>query len=197
MGKIIYLMGKSACGKDTIFKELLRQEEINLETVIPYTTRPIRAGEQNGIEYYFIEEKEYQKLFASGKIIEQREYHTFYGIWRYFTVDDGQFALQQNNYLMIGTLESYTKIKEYFGKEKMVPVFIELEDGERLQRALNRERKQKTPQYEEMCRRFLADWEDFQEEKIEKAEIGKRFYNGDLQQCLTEINRYIKEVIEK
>jgi len=72
---------------------------------------------------------------------------------------------------------------------------IELDDGIRLQRALDRERKEEHPKYKEMCRRFLADCEDFSEEKIQEAGICRRFYNEDLEQCLTEIVAYIAENI--
>lgn len=193
MGKIVYLMGKSSSGKDTIYKELLAQAAGSLRTVVPYTTRPIRSGEQNGVEYFFVGEEEYQELLQKGKVIEHREYHTVYGLWRYFTADDGQIALERGNCLMIGTLESYEKMKAYFGEESLLPVLVEVDDGERLQRALDRERQQEAPKYEEMCRRFLADSEDFQEEKILHAGIRKRFYNEDLRQCLEEITRYIDE----
>lgn len=94
---------------------------------------------------------------------------------------------------MIGTLESYNKTKEFFGQEKLVPVMIELDDGIRLQRALDREKAQDKPKYHELCRRFLADAEDFSEEKIKDAQILKRFFNNDLQQCLAEIMLYLKE----
>lgn len=196
MGKIFYLMGKSSSGKDTIFKELLKGKGgvPLLRTIVPYTTRPIRAGEQEGVEYHFTDEEGFQKLVASGKVIEQREYHTFYGIWRYFTVDDGQFAPEQNqDYIMIGTLEAYRSMQSYFGKDKVVPVLIELDDGTRLQRALDRERRQEQPKYEEMCRRFLADSEDFSEEKIKQAGIERRFQNDHLETCLEEIQDYIME----
>ena len=93
---------------------------------------------------------------------------------------------------MIGTLEAYEKLKAYFGADKLLPVLIELDDGVRLQRALNREKKQKHPKYEEMCRRFLADSEDFSEENIKRAGITKRFYNDELPRCLDEITDYIK-----
>ena len=59
----------------------------------------------------------------------------------------------------------------------MQPIYIEVDDGERLQRALDRERSQDTPQYAEMCRRFLADSADFSEENVARAGIRKRFYN--------------------
>ena len=94
---------------------------------------------------------------------------------------------------MIGTLESYEKVRAYFGKDKMIPIFIDLDDGVRLQRALDRERAQDVPQYGEMCRRFLADEQDFSEERITAAGIKKRFVNNKLEGCLLEIIEYIKE----
>lgn len=192
MAKIIYLMGKSSTGKDTIYKELLRKGAVDLHTIVPYTTRPIRAGEREGVEYLFTDEEGFQRLLEAGKVIEDRAYNTFHGLWRYFTVDDGQIDLQEKNYIMIGTLEAYEKMKAYFGEDKLLPVLIELDDGVRLQRALNRERKQKHPKYEEMCRRFLADSEDFSEGNIKRAGITRRFYNDELPRCLDEITDYIK-----
>ncbi len=191
MGKIVYLMGKSSSGKDTIFKRLLADGSLGLKTIVPYTTRPIRIGEQDGLEYFFTDEEGYQRLKKEGRIIEERAYRTFHGLWRYFTIDDGQIRWDGQNYIMIGTLEAYLKMKDYFGEDKMLPVMIELDDGVRLERALNRERKQKQPRYEEMCRRFLADSEDFSEEKIRKADIRHRFRNDDLEKCLAEISAYI------
>ena len=193
MGKIFYLMGKSSTGKDTIYRELLGQsDQERLCAIVPYTTRPIRAGEQEGREYHFVHEEEFQRLLSEGKVIEHREYQTFHGIWRYFTVDDGQFALdEEQNYIMIGTLEGYTSMQKYFGKELIVPVLIELDDGIRLQRALNREKKQEQPKYQEMCRRFLADSEDFAEARIQEAGIERRFQNENLKICLAEITDYI------
>lgn len=192
MGKIVYLMGKSSTGKDTLYKELLKEKRVPLHTIIPYTTRPIREGEKEGVEYFFTDEEGYKKLAAQKKIVEEREYHTFHGLWRYFTVDDGQIQLSQKDYITIGTLESYQKMKEYFGADKMLPIMVELDDGIRLQRALDREKMQEQPKYEEMCRRFLADSEDFSAEKMKEAGIDRIFYNDDLKKCLGEILDYIE-----
>lgn len=191
MGKIIYLMGKSSSGKDTIFRELIKRNKIGFRTIVPYTTRPIRVGETQGQEYFFTDEEGFLRLQSEGRVIEHRAYHTYHGIWRYFTVDDGQVDLSQCSYIIIGTLESYLSTGEYFGQDKMIPVLIELDDGIRLQRALNRERKQKNPKYEEMCRRYLADSQDFAEEKIKAAGIETRFYNDNLEKVLEEIEAYI------
>ena len=166
MGKIFYIVGKSCSGKDTIYRRLLKEGagEKALFTAVPYTTRPMRDGERDGREYFFTDEAGLEKLRAQGKVIEERKYMTWYGPWYYFTADDGQIDLNGKNYVMIGTLESFLAVRDYFGGERVFPVYVELDDGERLQRALDRERAQDVPKYEEMCRRFLADSEDFSEE---------------------------------
>src|SRR5699024_4345667 len=113
--------------------------------------------------------------------------------WIYFTADDGQIELEKKNYLGIGTLESYIHMKEYFGEENLCPLYIEVEDGERLKRAIRREELQPEPKYAEMCRRFLADEEDFSEENLKKAGIVKRFRNIDLESCVNELKNCIQK----
>lgn len=191
MSKIYYLMGKSSTGKDTIYKEL-RKRMPQLKNVTIYTTRPQREGEKEGEEYFFTDENELEKFKKEGRLIEERAYNTVCGIWRYFTADDGQFNFElKQDYLMIGTLESYEKMKAYFGSEKVVPLYIEVEDGERLSRALAREKAQKEPKYAEMCRRFLADSKDFAEENLARAGITERYENTDLEGVVEKICKKI------
>ncbi|MCR5195393.1 MAG: guanylate kinase [Pseudobutyrivibrio sp.] len=179
MGSIYCIMGKSSSGKDTIFKLLLEREDIRLKTIVSYTTRPIRSHEKPGEEYNFVSIEEKDKLLASGKVVEIREYNTVHGPWFYFTVDDGGVDLDNNDYLIIGTVQSFVKIRDYFGKDKVCPIYIEVDDGIRLSRALERERAQENPKYEEMCRRFLADQLDFSKEKLGEAEIENVFNNDE------------------
>ena len=190
MGKIYYVMGKSSSGKDTIYKMLLERHP-QFHTVVPYTTRPIREGERDGVEYFFVDAAELCEMQEADKIIEMRSYNTKCGIWTYFTADDGQIDLNRYDYLMIGTLVSYRAPREYFGEEKLVPVYIEVEAGLRLSRALERERRQAEPKYAEMCRRFLADSEDFSEENIKAAAIMRRFKNTEMEKCVSEIESHI------
>lgn len=197
-GKIYYLMGKSSSGKDTIYKQLLNDSELNLKTVVPYTTRPIRFGEREGVEYHFSDEAQMQRIKDSGKLIESRCYDTVHGKWYYFTVDDGQIDLENGDYIMLGTLESYAAMRDYYGGDVMVPVYIEVEDGVRLERALYREKQQKAPKYAEMCRRFLADTTDFCEENIKKHGITKHYNNNILEDCIAEIkNDLFKAQLKK
>ena len=192
MGKIFYIMGKSASGKDKIYSILLADQELNLRKMVLYTTRPVREGEENGKQYFFTDDKKLEEFRESGKLIESRSYHTVHGIWTYFTADDGQVKLNEADYLGIGTLESYRQLKEYYGEENVLPIYIQVEDGERLRRALVREQKQEEPKYSEMCRRFLADQEDFSEKNVIDAGIGIRFENDDLDICVKNISNYIK-----
>ncbi len=195
MGKIFCLMGKSACGKDPIYKKILTDDALPLKTLVPYTTRPIRDQETDGVEYYFLTEQQLRELQQQDKVIELRSYHTIHGIWHYFTVNDHQICLTEHHYLIIGTLESYQKLQQYFGKDALVPLYIELENGERLQRALNRERLQTNPKYAELCRRFLADENDFSSEHLNQAGITRVFINDDLERCTQELADCIREHI--
>lgn len=191
MSKIFYLMGKSASGKDTIYKKI-KETMPELKTIVIYTTRPIRKGETEGVEYHFVDEKKLQEFQEAGKVIELREYNTVHGIWKYFTVNDGQFDAD-DNYIAIGTLESYKGMREQLGADKLVPIYIEVEDGVRLERALARERSQKEPKYEELCRRFLADAADFSVDKLKEVGITHRFFNTDVEKCADEIVLGIRE----
>lgn len=196
-GTIFYVMGKSASGKDTVYRELKRRFP-QLGSVIMYTTRPKRDGERDGVQYFFKDRSFLQQCRDEGRLIECRTYETVCGPWDYFTVDDGQVRLETGeSYLMIGTLESYERTAEYYGREAIEPVYIEVEDGERLARALERERRQKNPGYKELCRRFLADEEDFKEENLRRCGIVKRYENGVLEECLEEIGERIRDRLDE
>jgi len=195
MHEIVFIMGKSSSGKDKIFKKLITDEELKLNTIVMYTTRPMRQGESDGAEYYFVSDDTAAKMEAEGRIIEIRAYHTVHGIWKYFTLDDGQIDINKGKYIVIGTLEAYEKFCDHYGKEHLMPIYIDVEDGIRLTRALAREKKQEHPKYAEMCRRFLADSIDFSEENISKLGIKIRYFNNELLDgCIDQIK---KDIIEK
>src|SRR5659263_686800 len=161
MGKIFCILGKSSCGKDTVFKELINDLSLGLLGVVTYTTRPRRENENDGVEYYFFDEEKLSEFKAAGQIIELRNYNTIKGIWTYCTIDDGFIDLKSGNYLMIVTLEAFKSLGEYFDRNAIVPICLMVEDGLRLTRALEREKNQLRPDSEELCRRFIADNVDF------------------------------------
>lgn len=184
MGKIYYIMGKSASGKDTIYQKICEKHP-SLQKMIPYTNRPKRDMEEEGRDYHFVDNKYLQTLEEEGKIIEKRVYQTVYGEWIYATGAD--MDPNEQSYIGIGTLESYVRLRDYYGADKVCPMYIEVETGLRLERALARERMQKEPKYTELCRRFLADEEDFAIEKLRKAGIEKIYHNIVLDTCIEEM----------
>ncbi|MBO6007251.1 MAG: guanylate kinase [Lachnospiraceae bacterium] len=196
MAKIICLLGKSCSGKDTIYKKLLADESLNLLPLVTYTTRPMRTGEQEGREYHFTDEAGFNALKDAGKVIEDRTYDTVYGLWRYFTVDDGTFDKNGRNVIAAaGTIPAYIKLRDYFGAENTCPIMIETDDGIRLERAMRREKKQEAPRYKEMCRRFITDSEDFDEEKMKAAGVDHVFMNNeDLDKCIREVSDFIRSL---
>ena len=196
MGKIFCIMGKSASGKDTLYQRILA-ERPELHTYVMYSTRPIRAGEQDGVSYHFVKEEALLEFQIQGRLIEKRTYQTVCGPWSYATVDDGQIDLCEGDYLMPATLESYLQLRSYYGRDRLVPFYLEVDDGERLMRAVHREMGQEHPNFREVCRRFRADEEDFSEEKLREAGIRKRYRNDDIESCLREIIGEIRRQEEK
>ena len=78
-GILIVLSGPSGAGKGTICQELLRSyPELNYS--ISATTRAPRAGEKDGVNYWFISRSEFQKQIENDQLLEWAEvYGNFYG----------------------------------------------------------------------------------------------------------------------
>ena len=190
MGKIFWRHGQECLGKDTIYKKLhSRMPELKTVTIIP----PDPYGTGNTMGGIFVD-LYLEQCRLKKKLIECRTYDTVYSPWSYFTVDDGQIDLEQGNYLVMGTLESYEKMRRFYGTAALVPLYIHVEDGLRLRRALEREEQQSIPKYKEMCRRYLADEEDFSPEKLERCGIVVQYENVVLEDCLREIIGQIRRL---
>lgn len=195
MGKLFLIMGKSATGKDHIFRAVTeRLGDDVIKPVVSYTTRPQRESEADGVEYHFVDVERMDELEKNGKIIEKRCYHTVFGDWFYFNCDDGQIDISSNgkSSIIIVTPDALDGFRKYYGPEQLRPIYIEVDDVQRLQRALKRESKQAKPSCSELCRRYLADEEDFAEERLKKQGITGRFINDDFETCVDEVVNYIK-----
>ena len=186
---IFYIMGKSASGKDSLYKRLMKSD-LNLSRFVIYTTRPKRDGEEEGVEYNFVDKKFLDD--NKDKIIEERVYHTVFGDWYYATLEDGKIS-RDKNYIVIGTLESYNHVKKYYGEDIVYPIYLEADDDIRRERAIHRENLQKVPKFDEMERRLKADEIDFSEEKLKEANITKRYNINDFDTCFREVVKDIKE----
>lgn len=162
LSRIFCIVGKSGSGKDTLYNKIINENKQRLVPVIPYTTRPRRTDEKNGVNYHFVSEQQLQKYKAANQIVELRQYNTIKGIWSYFTL---KFELEEGkDYILITTLEGVRGILEHYSSDIVHIVCLTLDDKERLLRCINREANQTEPNYLEVCRRYIADHEDFSEE---------------------------------
>ena len=192
MGKIVLFMGPSSSGKNIIKSRLIKDNKFALKEMIMSTTRPKRTGEVEGREYYFKTEKEMLELEEQGKIIEKRKYNTIYGPWYYFTTSSS-IDLENYNYIGDNTFEGLDQFVKFYGLENIISLLIKVDDGIRLQRALDRERREENPKYQELCRRFLADSLDFSEENINKRHITSIINNdSNLDNTMKEVEKVLK-----
>lgn len=182
-GRLFCLLGKSCTGKDTLYKMLMADPECALKSYVTYTTRPMRLGEVDGEDYFFVPVQKLEDFKVQGRLIEERIYNTVHGPWHYATVDDHQLEDACGDYLSIVTLEAFNRLKAYFGDQAIIPLYIDVPDAILLRRAMERTEKDHQPNYHELCRRFLADAKDFSEEALIQAGIGPEFIfkNVDLQ----------------
>lgn len=206
MANLVYIMGKSSAGKDTVYQRI--KDKIDTNQYVPYTTRPKRDGEQEGREYNFLNREQFEELQKQEKVMEYRNYNVINAkgekdIWTYATIADNQWE-KQGDFLSIGTLESYVSIMKYLEEHpeknlNILPVYIFIDENERTRRARKREESQAKPNYEEMKRRLDADNIDFSEEKLKEAGITKKetFENYDLDECIQNIIKYVQKEREQ
>lgn len=195
MNRIFCVIGKSGAGKDTLYKEILSRATSDLIPIIPYTTRPKRVNETDGLNYFFVGEDQMNIFERNHQIMEKRQYSTVQGIWSYFTL---KFELEDNkDYILITTLEGLHNIIEQYGSKIVHVVYLYIDDKERLIRCINRESQQATPDYLEVCRRFIADQEDFSEEHMKQFEHIHYINTGEeLEKCLVQWNKIYERKCE-
>ncbi len=191
LSRIFCIVGKSGTGKDTLYKKIIAQENRSLTPVVPYTTRPKRQDETEGINYHFVTNQQMLELEQKQLIIEKREYQTVHGAWSYFTVKFDLLA--DMDYIIITTLDGVFKLIEYYGSDMIRVVYLYLEDKERLLRCINRESLQKKPNFSEVCRRFLADEMDFNQERMALLDQVYFIDTGqDVEMCMGKVNQILK-----
>ena len=195
MSKIICLIGQTASGKDTVYRKILECYGDRLIPVVPYTTRPRRVSEQEGVDYHFVTFEQLAQLEAEGKVVEKRSYHTTQGLWIYFTA---AFPLEgEKDRILITTLEGAWNLMAYYGEENVRVVYLHADGKTRLLRYIERESKQSNPDYAEVCRRFLADLDDFSEDKLSRF---SRLYsiNTDrpIEDCMREWDEHYRSFMK-
>ncbi len=139
---MIVLIGESASGKSTIEKELIKN--FKYEKVITFTTRPIRDGEQNGKDYWFVSENEFNSLKSKQHFFETAEYNG----WQY----GSPIIKDPKDKVIIVTPKGLRALQRTYNKKDFVSIYVKTPRRERLIRLLKR-----GDDIEEAYRRSLSD----------------------------------------
>lgn len=182
---IFCLLGKSASGKDTILNQVIKNGIV--ENIISTTTRPMRSNETEGISYHFVTKKEFLDKMTSGDFLETTRYDVAVNDDTWYYGIDGTKLDMNKNYITIVNPDGFRQIKAKIGSENVVGILVVADDKERLIRSLMRDSNVNCL---EVCRRFLADYEDFKNVENEVKYIIK---NRDLQQSVNIVNKIIEK----
>lgn len=190
---IFYILGKSASGKDTIL-DLIMKRNGRLNKLTPFTTRPRRKGEKDRREYVFVSKEVFDSLIKENRFLDYIECKAFrengeIATWHYGYVN----PVSDRPHITIGTLDVYQRIKDREDL-KIIPIYIEINDEERLYRMIIREQKNYNPNYRQVARRFILDNEELYSKKnLEKSDIPleNRFYNDNKNLLAEKIDLFI------
>ena len=180
MNKIIVLSAKSASGKDTIMKQLVAEE--GFLPCVSHTTRPMREGEVEGREYYFVDQQDFIARKRNREFVETRTYNTVQGQWFYgMSKDELNSKLEQGHIIMILDIVGLLALQDSIYKDRIISFYIDVDLKTRIQRSLDRETLT-IQNLDECVRRAKADEEDFEEAyeicdyiiKPESSYCGKR-----------------------
>lgn len=156
----IFLIGPQASGKTTLARAL---EERGYEMLIPYTTRPPRDDERDGVDYIFVSDREFEKLVLDGRLACVRSYSTVKGMWSYaFAKDDLHRAVDS---VAVIDPESYMRIHDQI--DNCFGIYLDIPEDVRRARLLIRgddpdeiERRMKSDAYDfatiDMCFRDVC-----------------------------------------
>ena len=186
----LILLGKSAAGKDAIAKRLCRR---GFEPLVSYTSRPMRDGEKDFVDYVFLTKQDFEQRIKEGRFIEYRSYKTLVNgkedIWYYGTpkrdIDDMLSA--EKDFVIVLDLEGAKAFTDYYGEENCLCCYVGADRGTRTERAMKRGSFDKT----EWERRLEADDLAFPEDRLlEETDIA--VYNGPF----TSISSCVSKIID-
>lgn len=187
MSKIVVaLIGKAGAGKDTVAKELATVNP-HWHTIVFCTTRPMREGEQEGVNYYYFTNEEFQNKVEQGDLLEA----TCFNGWHYGTLKS---SLHDGVNIGVFNLEGFDSLMSFEKKDEIIlyGYLITASDKTRMLRQLNREN---TPDVAEICRRFFADEEDFEFIDDMYEHIGDTYLDGEfLNENLDCLNIAVKKI---
>jgi len=128
-GLLIVLSGPSGVGKGTIREELFKEKSLNLAYSISMTTRKPRPKEREGVDYFFVEEKDFQAGIEKGELLEYAQFvGNYYGTPKFYVeklLNEGKNVVLEIE--VQGALQVMEKCPEALTIFLVPPSFEELE----------------------------------------------------------------------
>lgn len=183
--KILILSGPTGSGESTLTKKLIEKYEV-FHRLVTATSRKIRSGEKDGVDYYFFSKNDFEKLINTGDILEYsyvENRDTYYGTY----APDLKKKLQ-NGYVIVNV--DHVGTRYYKNNFEAVAIFIKPTDINSLAPRL----KKRNPEMseEELSKRLQnAKDEITQEEKYYDATVIND--DGKLNEALGNIENILKE----
>lgn len=132
---IYAIIGPSGAGKTKV-ADTLEEQKIFLK-VPSYTTRSMRPGERNGVDYHFVSVSKFKEMEDNNEFIETEEYtqNRFYGTSRESVI---KASLSNEAYAMVLTPNGFRKIQKEVGEENIISCMITSSLGTRVKRYIDR-----------------------------------------------------------
>lgn len=148
---MICIYGRGCSGKDSIATEIVKEH--NIPRSVTYTTRPMRNGEKDGKDYFYITNEEFDKKIEDGFFAETTEFNTCFGIWKYGSSKDSY----KTDSVIILNIDGVRKVKN-MNIPNAVFVYVDSDDYLIKERFITRGDDPK-----EAERRYLADKRDYKD----------------------------------
>ena len=181
---MIFIAGKTCSGKTRIVDELCKRYDY--KKIVTYTTRPIREGEKDGIDYHFISDEEFQEKIDSGFFAEYKIYDTKFGLW-YYGVSAHDILKAGSKDIVIVTPAGFDDITTKYPSLSYCLFYIYTNTS-----SIKKRLKKRGDNDKEAERRFETDREDF---KGFESKADRICYNNDGNDNFEQVVTYIKEYL--
>ena len=187
MQRIFIIAGPTNAGKDTIMKQLLLDKSLNLSKIITSTSRPIRNGETNGIDYYFYTKAEFEDMVAKNDFFEWALVHNEYKGIQKKSIYENRF--NERDLILQVDIQGFLKLKQSLNpqRHKLVGIFIMPPSMEELKRRMKIRNTETNPTDIE-TRLKNAEIEIKNKDIFDYVVI-----NDDLTKCIDEVKNIIRK----